>query len=287
MTRSTRQRTLVTALAAVLAAAGCGPPGDDAGGTADAHLERARAFAGDGAYDSAIRRYTLALEAGADAGTALEERGIARAEAGRPRRAAADFDSVLALRPGDEGVLANYAVTQLELSRWDRAIGVLDSLAELRPDDPKVYYDRARAHQGRGRLDRALEDLDRALELDPDLGEAYVSRGALRARTSDLEAAIADFEKAVSLTESEAARKNLGVARLEAGDHAEAERIFTGLLSRAPLVARYHLYRGRARRGLGREGEATADFRRVLELTGNPGLREQAIEALREIEAGG
>lgn len=280
-------RWTVAATAAVLAAAGCSPPEGGADGTAGSHLERARAFAGDGAHDSAVRRYTLALEAGADAATVLEERGLVRAEAGRHRRAAADLDSAAALRPGDAEVRANLAVTLLELSRWDRAAALLDSLAELRPDDPKVYYDRARAHRGRGRLDRALEDLDRALELDPELGEAYVSRGALRARRGDLEGAIADFEKAVALTGSEVARKNLGVARLEAGDAAGAERIFTELLSRDPLVARHHLYRGRARRALGREAEARADFRRVLELTGNPGLREQAIEALRAMEAGG
>lgn len=287
MTRWIRRWTLGAAVAAALVAAGCAPPGGDDDRAADRHLERARAFAGDGEYDSAVHRYTLALEAGADAATALEERGVARAEGGDPRRAAADFDSVLALRPGDPEVLSNLAVTLLELARWERALGVLDSLAELRPGEAKVHYDRARAHQGRGRIDRALEDLDRALQLDPELGEAYVSRGALRARRGDLEAAIADFEEAVSLTGSETARKNLGVARLQAGDHAEADRIFTELLARAPLVARYHLYRGRARRALGREGEAEADFRRVLDLTGNPALRQQAIDALREMGAGG
>lgn len=287
MTRSIRRWTLGAAVATAVAAAGCAPPEGDAGPAADGHLERARAFAGDGAHDSAVRRYTLALEAGADAATVLEERGVVRAEAGRHRRAAADLDSALALRPGDAGVLSNLAVTHLELARWERALRLLDSLAGMRPDRAKVYYDRARAYQGQGRLDRALEDLDRALELDPELGEAYVSRGALRARRGELEAAVEDFERAVALTGSETARKNLGVARLQAGDHAEAERIFTGLLSRAPLVARYHLYRGRARRALGREGEAEADFRRALELTGNPGLREQVIDALREMEAGG
>jgi tetratricopeptide (TPR) repeat protein len=278
---------LAAACAAALAAVGCAPPDGDVGGTSARHLERARAFAGDGAYDSAVRRYTLALEAGADAATALEERGVARAEQGRHEQAAADLDSALSLRPGDDGILANLAVTRLKLAQWDRALGVLDSLAEMRPDDPKVHYDRARALQGQGRLDRALEELDRALELDPRMGAAYVSRGAIRARRGDLQAAIADFEEAVSLTGSEAARRNLGVARLEAGDPAGAERIFTELLARSPLVARYHLYRGRARRDLGRDGEAAADFRRVLELTGNPGLREQAIDELREMEAGG
>lgn len=270
--------------AAVVATA-CGAPDGGGDGAAGDHLEAARALAEEGDHDSAVDRYTRALGAGADAATVLNERGVSRSVLGEHRGAAADFDSALALRPGEASALSNLAVTHLELARWDRALEALDSLAVLRPDEAKVYYDRARAHQGQGRLDRALEDLDRALELDPEMAEAYVTRGALHARRDELEAAISDFEAAVSLTDGETARKNLGLARLEAGEHEEADRIFTELLSRSPLVARYHLYRGRARRGLGRDSEATADFRRTLELTGNPALRQFAIDALREMGA--
>lgn len=270
----------------VAAATACAPP-DGAGGASGAdHLEAARTLVEDGAHDSAVVRYTLALETGADPATAVRERGVVRAAQGKHRLAAADLDSALALRPGDPETLAPLSVVLLELGRWDRAAGILDSLVEARPDDAKVHYDRAHAHRGLGRMDRALEDLDRALELDPAMGEAYVARGAIHARRSDLNAAVSDFERAVSLTGSEAARKNLGIARLRGGDHEEADSIFTELLGRAPLEARYHLYRARARRRLGRGAEAAEDFRRVLELTGNPALRRQVIEALRELEAG-
>lgn len=257
----------------------------DAPPTAD-HLEAARAFAESGEYDSALRRYTLAAERGGEAAVALNERGMIRAARGQHQRAAADFDSALALRPDYASALSNLAVAHLELARWDRALSVLDHLGELRPRDAKVYYDRAHAYEGKGELVRALESLDRAVELDPELADAYLTRGTIYARRDDLQLAASDFEKAVSLSGSERARKNLGVARLETGDPREADRIFTELLSSAPLNARYHLYRGRARRAMGREAEAAEDFRRALELTGNPGLREQAIAALKELDAG-
>ena len=91
----------------------------------------------------------------------------------------------------------------------------------------------------------------------------------------------------MALSGGENARKNLGIARREAGDHEGALEVFDRLLADHPLQARYLLYRGRAYRGLGRTGEAEADFRRALELTGNPGIREQAIRALREMGVAG
>jgi tetratricopeptide (TPR) repeat protein len=285
-----RRRIGTAGLAAAAALAACGSPDRGPGGGADAatedHLEAARAFAEEGRYDSALRRYTLALDGGADAAEALEGRGVVQSARGEHEAAAADFDSVLALRPGRGSAMANLAVAQMELSRWDTALAVLDSLARMRPGDAKVYYDRAHAWRGKGRTARALEDLDRALDLDPEMAQAYMSRGSLYARRDDLDLAVADFERAVDLSGGEAARRNLGVARLASGEHREAARIFGQLLERAPLNPRYHLYRGRARRGLGREGEAAADFRRVLELTGNPALRQQAIRELRELDAG-
>lgn len=287
----TRRRRIVTAgVLAAAALAACGAPdrapGDAAAG-AEGHLEAARAFAEAGRYDSALRRYDLALAGGADAAEALEGRGVVRSARGEHEAAVADFDSVLALRPGRASALANLAVAEMELSRWDSALAVLDSLARMRPGDAKVHYDRAHAWRGKGRFARALEELDRALELDPEMAPAYLSRGSLYARRDDLDLAVADFQRAVDLSGSEAARKNLGVARLASGDYREAARIFGGLLERAPLNPRYHLYRGRALRGLGRPQEAAADLRRVLELTGNPALRQQAIRELRELEAGG
>lgn len=273
-------------LAAILA--GCGPTDGDEGTTADTSrvvdLESARALAERGRYDSALRLYTVLVERGGRVAVALNERGMVRSARGEHEEAVADLDSALALRPGWPPALSNLAVANLALSRWDRALSVLDTLASLRPDDPKVHYELAHAWKGKGRTVRAIEELDRALELDPELVEARMTRGSLYAGRDDLDLAIADFERAASISGSAKARRNLAIARLEAGQLEPAERLFTELIGRDPLRARYYLYRGRARRGLGRDGEAASDFRRVLELTGNPAVRQRAIDALRGME---
>lgn len=288
---------LLGAMLAGLALAACGPGRDDGTATeATDHLEAARAFVQQERLDSALARFDRAVAEGDEPAVALNERGMTHAARGRFELAEADLDSALSLRPGYASALSNLAVVHLEMSRWEQALAELDSLARLRPDDAKVYYDRAHAHRGLGRPERALEDLTRAIRRDSGLVDAYLTRGSLHARLGELDRAIADFEAAVSLSEGsgepaaggklETARRNLGVAHLEAGDHAAALEVFDGLVTRHPLRARYHLYRGRAHRGLGRDREAAADFRRTLELTGNPGLRQQAIRALREMEPG-
>lgn len=272
------------ALAVLLA---CGSGADDAAvPEAGDHLQAARDYFQQEEYDSALARYGLAVAAGSSTAEALNERGMTHAARGELDRAEGDVDSALALRPDFVGARSNLAVIHLEQGRWELALEELDSLAALRPEDAKVFYDRAHAHRGMGRLDRALEDLDRALRLDSGLVEGYLTRGSVHARRGSLDRAIADFEKAVSLSGDERALRNLGVARLEAGDAGAALEVFDRLVGRHPLRARYHLYRGRAYRELGREGEAATDFRRALELTGNPGLRQQAIRALREMGEG-
>lgn len=291
----TGRATLVTLLAGTALVA-CGPGGEappaeeaaPAGEAADAgqdgdHLAAARAFFEEGRYDSALRRFTLAAEGPGETAVALNERGMTYAARGQTERAVADLDSALSLRPGYASALSNLAVVHIQLGRYEQAVAELDSLTKLRPEDARAYHHRARAYEGLGRIDRALEDLDRAVALDSGLAEAYVTRGALYAGRDDLDLAVADFETAVALSGAEGARKNLGIARLESGDHEGALEVFDRLVSEHPLRARYLLYRGRAYRGLGREGEAEADFRRALELTGNPGIREQAIRALREM----
>lgn len=289
------RRPVVAALGLLLVA--CGPGADDGGApAAQDHLEAARAFVEQGRQDSALARYDLAVAEGSEPAAALNERGMTLAARGELGRAEADLDSALSLRPDYTAALGNLAVVHLEMRRWEQALAELDSLARLRPDSAKVYYDRAHAHEGLGRPDRALEDLGRALRRDSGLVQAYLTRGNLHARRGQLDRAIADFEAAVSRSgrggreaarrHLESARRNLGVAHLEAGHHAEALEVFDALVRRHPLRARYHMYRGRAYRALGRDAEAAADFRRTLELTGNPGLRQQVIPALREMEGG-
>lgn len=277
----------VAGLGALAILVACGPAADDgASPEAGDHLQAARDFFQQERYDSALARYGLAAAAGSTAAEALNERGMTHAARGEMERAEADVDSALALRPDFVGARSNLAVIHLEQGRWERALAELDSLAALRPEDAKVFFDRAHAHRGMGHLDRALEDLDRALRLDSGLVEAYLTRGSLHARRGSLGRAIADFETAASLSGDERALRNLGVARLEAGEPAAALEVFDELVSDHPLRARYHVYRGRAYRDLGREGEARTAFARALELTGNPGLRQQAIRALREMGEG-
>lgn len=283
--RTTSSLVGLCALAAVLA---CGSGGDGAAAPdGEAHLEAARQFFEEERYDSALRRFGLAAGDTATRAVALNERGMTYAARGQLERAAADLDSAVALRPDYASALSNLAVVHLELSRWERALEELDRLARLRPDDAKVYFDRAAAHRGRGDVERALADLDRALELDPEMAPAHMTRGKIYAGRDDLRLAVRDFERAASISGSRTAYTNLGVARLELDEYERAAEIFSDLISRAPLRARYHLYRARAHRGLGRDDEARTDFRRTLELTGNPGLRQRAIEALREMDEAG
>lgn len=262
--RSAGRWSLLAALSFTGAATACGPGGEEGpdGGTASAGEEAP-------ARDAA----------------AYDELGAGYAATGEHEAALAALDSALALDPDYASALSNRGIVHLQLARWDAALADFDRVVELRPDEAKSWYDRAYALDAVGEYERALVDLDRAIELDPEYADAWQNRGIVRARRGELDLAIADFTRAIELDSATAAFKDRGIALAQAGRHRDAVADFSVVLRREPGQARHYLRRGRAYRALGDVAAAEADFRELLQRTGNPEIRKQAIEELREIGA--
>lgn len=100
----------------------------------------------------------------------LMNRGIALLHAGRPERAAADFDLAIKAAPGLPEAWINKGVALQRLpGRNDEAVALISHGLSIGPKEPaRAYFARAQSHEMAGRLREAMEDYAAAARADPD-----------------------------------------------------------------------------------------------------------------------
>lgn len=118
-------------------------------------------------YNTAIERFSQALDNNPDAYRVWVSRGASHLKTGQTQRALSDLNKAVALRPA-------YA---------------------------RAYHMRALAYDKDGDMDAAIRDLDKAIDLDPDYGAAYQSRAAMWGKMGKEDRALADMKRVTQLTE--------------------------------------------------------------------------------------
>jgi predicted O-linked N-acetylglucosamine transferase (SPINDLY family) len=109
--------------------------------------------------------------------TALVERGLTLALAGRGDEAEAAFRDALALDPGHVDALAGVSRSLLAAHDADGAIAELDRGIRHAPGLARLHMLRGLLNQKRGRMADAQSDFRRAIELEPSDPQAYFSMG--------------------------------------------------------------------------------------------------------------
>lgn len=178
---------------------------------------------------------------------ALYNLALVDLETGNDRQAMDGFQRVLAIargsRAGTAGgglapelhaqTLANLGLLHLQQNYLEDAEAAFRESLSLAPDNATAWTNLGLAHRRLGRPDEALEDFRRAYELTP--GDAAVVN-------------------------------NLALAHLDSHNWERAAELLGGGVREHPDDARLWLNLGMAQRGLDRLEEASASFRRALEL---------------------
>ena len=206
------------------------PPPSEAAALANLRFLLGRAYLdGDLAdFDEAIWLFTQVLAVEPRSVEALNSRGLAYLQRGRPGDAVlgiADLERALDIEPERAATMLNLAVAYLGRGARgdvDRAIISLSEALDMQPDYASAYVNRASAYVtrgGPGDLERAFEDLEEALDIEPVLpsthlmlGNAYVARR----QDGDLQLAIADIAE-TELSRSLSRSRTAWVQSLRAG----------------------------------------------------------------------
>jgi tetratricopeptide (TPR) repeat protein len=209
-------------------------------------------------------------------------------DSGRLQDAEQGFRELIAQHPGLADAYAGLADTLQRLDRTDEALSLL-----LEAGQGLVYA---------GDEETGRDYLRRAVEISPNSAAARAALGYAELRATDYAAAVRDLRRAIELGQSGAAvQLYLGAALWESGQLEEAERIYRRLLDREPTarvptvraLGGLLLWQGRyedavpileeaaraeassaavqfdlarALAGAGRDAEAIAAYRRVVEL---------------------
>jgi tetratricopeptide (TPR) repeat protein len=186
-----------------------------------------------------------------------------------------------------------------------RAAADFNSAVALEPNSTRALVNRAKLHMAERDLESALPDLDKALSLDPRNADTLLLRGEVYYERRDWPRAIADFDAAAQLQPRNAAYENqrcwtravagleLDIAReacdegirlsdgggnildsrglvgLKQGRFAEAWADYDAAHRTQPDSAHYVYGRGLAALKLGRTAEGRADLARAVELDGD------------------
>ena len=121
----------------------------------------------------AVSYYDNAISADSTKPDAHYNKGMYLQEHGEPRKALAEYQSIIRNNPSYYNAYFNSGFVYLELlDVQDSAILFYDKAIGLNPFYHSAYYNRGLAYERNGVFNKALRDYNKALELKPDFGLA-------------------------------------------------------------------------------------------------------------------
>jgi len=150
------------------------------------HFREGHAASQRGDYDSAIREYTLAIEAGdlphPNSFFAFNNRANAYAAKRDWEHALQDYSEALKRNPKFAAARRNRGLVYARTGDHERAIQDFTEAAQLDADDPHALIYRGLVYCDRREFDRAVQDFDAALATCPTCPYALSGRAAAAAR---------------------------------------------------------------------------------------------------------
>ena len=141
-----------------------------------------------------------------------------------------------------------------------------------------------------GQIDQAVAELNKAVDLDPHRGDTYFHLGTALAEARRWDGAVAAYRKAIaqpSLTVTDYAHQNLGLALFHLGRYREAEDALRFALSVDPDLQAAYYNLGLVLTAEKRQDEAKAFFRRARQIAPESPFGRAAVERLKALGDGG
>ncbi len=172
-----------------------------------------------------------------------------------------------------ETILRQRALTEAQQGNHYEAIAIFDELIARNPRNANHYSNRGLIYFQSGQSTAAIEDYNRAIELNPRLDSAYNNRANYYAAQGKFLEAILDYDIALDLNPANVrAWINQGITFRELDMYDRALESFDLALCLGKLEGHVYAERGRTYHLRGDWNCAVGDYRRALELLGQPSL---------------
>jgi tetratricopeptide (TPR) repeat protein len=160
-------------------------------------------------------------------------RGVVKTFARQLKSAQADYEKALALAPEQGEVYLALGICYIDEDRIDEATATFRQGIRQQPGEWLLYYFLADSLFRKGltvgtpAYAETLSAVETSLSINPDFVHGYLQRGRLELLNHELSKAVQDLEHAHSLApDSREISYQLGIAYREAGQKAEAEKMF-------------------------------------------------------------
>ncbi len=251
---------------------------------ADVHYARGVRALQRGRENVAAWRFWSALNLNPSHAAGYNALGYVYYRRGRLEQARSAFERGLG-SDDDQGMLHNnLGVVYRLVGQEDITLDCLQRAAELDADAPDVYVNLGNFYLSKGDAQNAARAYREALRLDPELAMTHYNLGAAYYRQRQLTEAQTSFKRAVDLdSDLSPAYLGLGVLAFEQGDFAGARAAFQRVTALNPQNPIAHFYLGLIYKDAQRSEESVLAFERVLGLTDDADVREQAEWHLKEL----
>lgn len=150
-------------------------------------------------FDTAVERFTEALEQASDQKAANAFRAICRWTQGDVKGARRDAEEVVGVKPAtaEQYILrgmARYVLRDLPASKED-----YQEAARLEPKNALAHYGVGSVLSSEGRSLDALAALDEAVKIDPNAAVYRVVRGTVRDKLKQFQGAVEDYTRVIEL----------------------------------------------------------------------------------------
>ena len=182
------------------------------------------------------------------------------------------------------------ALTQISQSQTALAMSSLQEATSLNPRMALYHDTLGMLLLDLGRVDQAVAELNKAVDLDPHRGDTYFHLGTALAEARRWDGAVAAYRKAIaqpSLTVTDYAHQNLGLALFHLGRFREAEDALRFALSVDPDLQAAYYNLGLVLTAEKRPDEAKAFFRRARQIAPESPFGRAAVERLKALGDGG
>jgi tetratricopeptide (TPR) repeat protein len=146
------------------------------------------------------------------------------------------YSNAIKIKPDLMTAWAGRGGAHMLLEKYPEAIKDFDKALELDATNVYSWTFRGQSYFKMGQVDKALADLDKALELNPGYDSALRNRGDIRRAKGDYEGAIADYTAWNQVTPGAYPLMCRGLALLEEGKAAEAQKDFDESLRLYPGI---------------------------------------------------
>ena len=175
------------------------------------------------------------------------------------------------------------ALVQMEQGQTSAALESAREAVKRDPKNPEAHHYLGLILMNLSEYDQSIEHLQEAVKLDPHFTDAHNVLGVVYRETKQYDKALKEFQAALSdktYRTPEKIQLNLGNLYLDQGILSEAQKSFEKAVTINPKYLLGYIGLGTTYQKMGKPDLATAQFRKVIELSPNGPEAERAKQLL-------